>query len=162
MPNLTINEDGTIQFTEEQEKWLQALESKDFLQGSNQLHTSEGDRHYYCCLGIACKTTAIHQAEQYSGSNRHSTYSYNGATAVLPDDVAVVLGLRTTEGSFNLSEEWYDTLLPDTSQAIDGVRGHHSMGFLSTSLTQLNDHGISFATIAAIIRSNPPGLFRKD
>ena len=165
MPNLIIKEDGTIQFTEEQERWLDALESNEFLQGKNQLHTSEGPRHYYCCLGIACKVMGNYEPEVWSASNAQSTYSYNGATATLPNDVMFRLGLRTAEGSFDVEPEWYKSLPLSLSRAIDsifGIGGYKGLLKQPLSLTQLNDRGITFTGIAGIIRSNPPGLFARD
>ena len=162
MPNLIIKEDGTIQFTEEQERWLQALESNEFLQGKSQLHTSEGDRQYYCCLGIACKVMGNHKPEVYTSGRGYEAYSYNGSTAVLPDDVMSRLGLCTKEGSFDVEPEWYQSLPVSLARVVDSIFGTGRYMGHSSSLTQLNDHGITFASIAGIIRSNPPGLFARD
>jgi len=122
----------TFQFTEIQEKWLQALESGEYQQGHKWL------RHdgCYCCLGVACEVMGF----EYDLANASFKNGSRRMSWQLDKDVAASLGLRTQLG-----------------QLTEGVRG--PSGGLFFNLASLNDNGMPFTEIAAYIRANPENVF---
>ena len=125
--------------TEGAKKWIAALRSGEFKQGKDRLRTD--DR--FCCLGVACELAAREgiidkgKGERMdSGLTRYQYGSYElyygeGKYQYLPRLVCDWLGLNTSEGGYN-----------------------------QTSLTVLNDEGATFEEIAAVIESEPEGLFQ--
>lgn len=113
-------------------QWVAALRSGEFKQGTECLRSVDDN---YCCLGVACelfsKATGELEAEY---SNFSQEYRYGDKAAILPADVKDWLGLADEEGSYG------------------GTLEDHT-------LTGLNDIGKSFAEIADVIESEPPGLF---
>lgn len=88
----------------------------------------------FCCLGVACDV-AIKNGVALKVDRRGRWTVFDGCHLALPPAVQDWLGLRTEDG-----------------EAKDG-----------TCLTSLNDwEDLSFSEIAAVIRSEPPGLFRED
>lgn len=80
----------SFQFTELQEKWLKALESGEYQQGSCQLF----DGSSYCCLGVACCVMGLQK-----GANCFFAegYPFGGDLAF---GTYRALGLRTPSGRF--------------------------------------------------------------
>lgn len=79
--------------TENQEKWLQALESGDYEQGQNYLVKDSK----YCCLGVACE---IFEAMYVTRNTPESSYRvYSSGSFLPPEDVVEKLGLRDNKGS---------------------------------------------------------------
>lgn len=108
------------------EKWLEALESGEYKQAQSRMRKEMSKGHYsYCCLGVACE---------------------------------VANKLRVKQLDLSLSDDWNEMLPAEMSKtlgiAVDGnfiVEIYHR-GTPYTSLTDLNDNGIKFKTIAKIIR----------
>jgi hypothetical protein len=42
-------------------KWIEALESKKYLQGRNNLFIEDTKNEFYCCLGVACRVANINK-----------------------------------------------------------------------------------------------------
>lgn len=117
------------------EKWLEALRSGKFRQGTRMLRSREADE--YCCLGVACEISGLGKWENYH--NLADTYvvsANDSATGVLPDAVRRWLGLKAEDGRFTDSETGYPRWL-----------------------VSLNDSGVPFSDIADLIESEPEGLF---
>lgn len=115
--------------------WVADLRSQEYDQTVGRLSDGVGG---YCCLGIACeafiksggKLDKMHcPDEEYP-----VLYGRRGEGEVCPVEVVKWLGLSSDTGQF-------------------GDR------YLDDSLADRNDKGYSFAEIADIIESNPPGLF---
>lgn len=88
----------------------------------------------FCCLGVACDV-ALKNGVALKVDRDQSWVTFDGHPLTLPPAVQDWLGLRTEDGA--LCE--------------------------GPSLTDLNDwESHSFAEIAAVIRSEPPGLFKED
>jgi len=114
---------------EAREAWCLALESREYAQTKAMLQGGKG----YCCLGVACLVAEQNgiavEREKYTGANRLVGSSLHRQEAVL-----LWLGLQDGAGAFE--------------------------GEAGVSLVTLNDsQGMTFAEIAAVIRSNPRGLF---
>jgi hypothetical protein len=89
-----------------------------------------GDR--FCCLGVACELAV--KAGVIGPPVLDKTYRYGDSRFELDQRVGNWLGLRDNAGRFMKKGE------PE-------------------SLSDLNDHGKKFVTIARIIESKPEGLF---
>lgn len=122
-----------FKFTENQERWLQALESGGYPQQRNgNLHDNEG----FCCLGVGCVALGlpsrplsdIVDEEPWKGVVAYGTAR---RTAFPPEELVDALHLR--------------------------------IGFPGTNrLMTMNDsEGYSFAEIAAEVRANPTRYFTK-
>lgn len=112
--------------------WVEVLESGEYRQGRKRLKSE--DR--YCCLGVACELYMHVTGKSLKGT---AFYDEEG-TQALVENLRVVrdwLGLRDGMGRFFLGGD-------------------------STLLTRLNDTGTTFKEIAALIRSEPEGLFVKE
>lgn len=83
------------------EKWVEALRSGDYKQGQLMLNTGK-----FCCLGVLCDISDVHQWE---GS------SYGGKSASLSKEVLEYTGMKEGLG-------WYDYDYPSLSQLND-VKG---------------------------------------
>ena len=122
---------------ENAKKWVEALRSGKYEQGSGALKRRVDDGEYeFCCLGVACELFG------------------SGIRQRVRDDGCVVYGEDWETG-------WFFSLPPEVMRAL-GLSGH--MGGFPTSLgtetlAGLNDTGKTFAEIADIIESEPPGLF---
>ena len=124
-------------------KWVAVLRSGEFKQGKNYLN--RGDE--FCCLGVACE---LYQREMndlhiIDDEDQDCTY-YDGNSESLPNPVREWLGLKSTNGQFNV-EEMNRTLF------ITGLEGY--------TLAALNDEGCPFEKIADVIELEPEGLFLK-
>ncbi len=81
--------------TESQEKWLTALESGQYEQGSRYLCRN----NKYCCLGVACEIFNISfEAEKIDDD---IIKDYNGQQCASPPDIVDILNLYDNLGSKN-------------------------------------------------------------
>lgn len=122
-------------WTPEQQKehrklWVEALRSGKYQQTTDFLRTGIGPLVGFCCLGIACEVSGLG--------------TWDGNTYVTP----------SSESEGSLQPELMDWL------GLKGAEGEYwSTDEEQTSLARLNDHeGKTFAEIADIIESEPPGL----
>lgn len=129
---------------ENAKKWVEVLKSDRFKQARHVLHNVDEDS--YCCLGVACQLAieagvSLKQRDFFSESDGANITAYgdNDNFTSLPEEVQNWLGLDTDVG-----------MLPRPN---DITR-------LEESLAGLNDTGKTFADIAAIIESEPEGLFK--
>lgn len=124
--------------TPPQRAWVTALRSGEYTQGRGRLTTvNAAGTEEDCCLGVACKEAIKAgvdlKVECFEGGpDCFARVGYNGDKAVLPNAVRTHLGLATNAGAFN--------------------HGHDQ-------LAARNDAGATFAQIADLIESRPPGLF---
>ena len=129
-------------------QWLDALESGDYSQCKGKLVKTKqttGEPVSYCCLGVAA-TLAKVPSENVKGDAgnkyRHGVLMFwDGGdqgcyeeTEMLPEDAMEWLGLRSGDPELDLPP------------------GHKHYNIWGTSLVSLNDRGVSFADIAAMIR----------
>lgn len=113
------------------EKWLEALESGEYKQGTGVLVEglvdTENNKHpKYCCLGVLCDVVVENHVLKIDMINLDER-----AQGALPTAVAKLAGLNTL-GEFN------------TLVVYRGKR--------YSTLAQMNDGGVKFKTIARIIR----------
>lgn len=111
-------------------KWVAALRSGEYKQGTGQLAGLYKGGYKYCCLGVLCE---VYQKE-VGGlivEEKYRKKSYSGYALVLPPIVQEWVGLRTEEGNFHDGE----------------------------TLSFENDNGQTFEEIASLIESEPEGLF---
>ena len=114
--------------------WLEALRSGKYKQTTGMLHElddEQGRTIGFCCLGVACEIY-IATGHKLRRERKARRVFYEGVSSCLPDDVQNWLGLHDTYG------KW-----------------------AGGDLAAENDSGASFAEIADLIESNPPGLFVK-
>lgn len=135
--------------TDNQEKWLKALESGEYKQCRDQLRAEELDgdlvpRGYsYCCLGVAIAVLR-EDLVPHLGRQEHSCLS--GAFS----PVREMLGLHTGDGSIH-GDCW----------VVDGEDGEPSRN--AECLIEANDGAeLTFAEIAARIRAAPHKVFNYD
>lgn len=126
--------------------WVAALRSGLYRQGQNVLRRKAIDDgpDEYCCLGVACELAVaagiIPPAKEDTGVmiSLGEVYLYGDSYSTrLPPTVAEWLGLRDCSGEF---------------QPLDGKRN-------SNTLASLNDDGVDFEAIAAVVESEPSRLF---
>lgn len=137
-----------FKFTEEQEQWLQDLESGKFKQAPRALCriAPDGSRSY-CCLGVAMER--FHDGERDpldDGADNPVIYRGDDGeewTGILSEQVMDLLHFRGTAGE----------LAEGKSLRVTARDLHVSV------LTAANDCGASFADIAAFIRENPEAVF---
>ncbi len=121
--------------------WVKALESGKFSQTKNELRDHQG----YCCLGVACELAAeagiIGKAKHWLDDDDNDHFSYAGESLGLPPKVQRWLGLADRFGKFKDEGAGWD---------------------VDESLTNLNDDkNYTFKKIAALIKTEPEGLFRE-
>lgn len=117
--------------TEVIEQWVAALESGEYEQGRQFLRN--GDE--FCCLGILCELAvadgAIPAPEiDSSGLRSYGTAQGGRMQSVLPVEVQTYLGTLSCDPAVT------------------------SAGGANTTLSVLNDGGVSFSEIAKVIRNN--------
>jgi hypothetical protein len=116
-------------------RWLRALRSGKYKQGTGCLRKRRKGEDFYCCLGVACdlavKTHVIGRP-RFDRNSREYVYR-EVKTGSLPNKVREWLGLADDEGFF------------------EG----------GSSLAKKNDSGWSFKKIARLIESKPKGLFEE-
>lgn len=119
--------------------WVEALRSGKFKQATNTLEAVNGGM---CCLGVLAK---IAGCERTTGPDvdGNPVIKYDGEAGIAPDAARLWVGLGSDVGE----------LLGSFAVETDGRRVYHS------SLTELNDAGMTFEGIADVIESEPEGLF---
>jgi hypothetical protein len=103
------------------ERWVQAMRSGQYQQGTEALHPNG---HSYCCLGVLCD---LYRVEQGKGEWVDSLFACGPGdyeTAVLPEMVKSWAGMRTSTGSIAGTED---------------------------ELAALNDEGMEFPQLADLI-----------
>ena len=117
-------------------KWVKALRSGKYKQGTNVLHNTRNNT--YCCLGVL---TDLYQQDRRSKKKKMldvddklDTVSYDGAEFILPDAVVKWAGMKTYDGSWDVENG-------------------------DSNLVYLNDERCcSFKTIANVIEKNVENL----
>jgi len=107
-------------------KWLKALRSGKYEQGTNSLRINKDDKATYCCLGVLCDLYSKEKGNRWS--KLHDRYpTFMREMSVLPKKVMKWAGIEYTDGGFLYKNGKHDSL----------------MG--------LNDNGKSFKQIAKVI-----------
>lgn len=120
---------------ENRKKWVEALRSGEYEQGTGYLAYKYSGLQYFCCLGVACELYNKENQETplliepKSVGNQIIT-KYENTEYKLPKVVTEWLGLSTEEGSYSIGYNKYD-------------------------LATQNDIGMTFEGIADIIESEP-------
>ncbi len=117
------------------EKWCQALESGEFKQGKNSLCNEVEDS--YCCLGVLCKINNV-DAEVILAHN------------VLNKTHPALFSLQVAA---ELKNGYGDPVNYDLVREKLLSIGVGVVGFTTLSLVNLNDKGVTFNNIAALLRS---------
>lgn len=109
-------------------KWIEALRSGNYRQGTNRLCTLTADGPYYCCLGVAY---AIFKDQfEIKTVDYHSVRRFDGASGNLEHpDIRNALGINRI------------------GYLLKTIEGR-------SSLVTLNDDGYTFEEIASIIEEN--------
>lgn len=117
------------------EKWLNALLSDNYRQGTGALAASPHDdptRLHYCCLGVLCDVVGLEaKGDAYIGKRAFGAEDEAGA---LPTMVWRGLGLPSAN--------------PSIPVGLRLDRPHRD----SITLAEMNDDGFTFAQIADVIR----------
>lgn len=135
------------------EAWVTELESGRWKQGRGFLHT-QSDR--FCCLGVACSMAAAQGIVErgpylgYSEEEAHFKYGADRDGVSLPYEVRTWLGIDNGVGV--LSDRDIEKITPKTRLRVarESIAGDTALD--GGNLAALNDTGVSFATIAQIIR----------
>lgn len=121
-------------------RWVAALRSGDYPQGTGYLQTVDKHGSRFCCLGVLCDLAeqdgVIKQAEplaNVNGEEAHVTY---------PDPSPTAINGRTASVLPRVVKEWSG--LDSTHPLVDG-------GGRFYDLIDLNDEGTPFEEIADII-----------
>lgn len=132
------------------EAWVAELESGNRQQTTGRLHVTTKDHgDSFCCLGVACDMAKDRGLVERTSDVVQGTVRYNGLYTVLPDAVMDALGFDDFEGLFDFGS--LSTELKDEIYRQAGPRFWRERDSDST-LVDLNDSGVSFATIAKVIR----------
>lgn len=121
-------------------RWVEALRSGKYTQAQHGLHPESGG---YCCLGVACDLYGKAHGIVFvlnASDDDDPYYYFLEDSALLPRPVQEWLGLRTSDGEFSAPENIWG----------------------ETTLAERNDAGATFEEIAAIVESEPAGLFRGE
>ena len=121
-------------------KWIKALESGDYKQGSNKLKAEnvDGDVCYYC-LGVVCEVAGLRQVARGTSYHFITNNETHGENIGLPNELGKKLGLTFAgEKMGSLSSDIWDTWKFSDREAV--------------SLAAANDAGRSFVEIAAALR----------
>lgn len=111
-------------------KWVKALRSGEYKQGSYSLRNEKNE---FCCLGVLCNIHA--QEHPVLAATQISSKTYLGSSSYLPFEV----------------KEWAEM----TSKCGQLPSGKFTVGNEDYyDLAQMNDEGNDFATIANWIESN--------
>lgn len=113
-------------------RWVKALESGQYRQGTGFLVSRGRKFDKFCCLGVLCDMAVRAKVIAAPKSYSNTPYAYCGENKVLPPTVLRWAGLKSENGDF---------------------------GDDGNTLAELNDDGNTFKQIAKIIRSNPDGIF---
>ena len=84
-------------------KWIAALESGEYKQGTGVLHRVIDDKHSYCCLGVACEIVKDElELPVVLASEDTDRYQYgkDGTTGYFPCEV-----LHHYDIAYNMQEE---------------------------------------------------------
>lgn len=120
--------------------WVERLESGTIKQSKGKLGLETGER---CCLGVLCDIAVENGIIPPPSVCSARELSYAGTTLVLADKIRDWVGLSSNNGLFNFSEAFM----------LEKRHEEHE------ELTAMNDRGVSFSTIAALIKSKPRDLF---
>lgn len=117
-------------YTEDQLRWLDALESGEYAQAMGQLFDGSG----YCCLGVACEALGLERTQETiifpDKPSREVIYRFGGERTVAPREVVERLKLLGNCGD--------------------------ARGFSIPGLAGMNDSGkFDFKAIADVIRLHP-------
>lgn len=116
------------------EKWVKALRSGKYKQGTGYLRTSQDNSNSFCCLGVLCN---IHAQEHPELAKKETNPDvYMGETEFLPEKVMKWAGMDDSGGVRTDRE---------------GIEILDNEFF---SLAEANDYGISFTRIATWIEKN--------
>lgn len=88
----------------------------------------------FCCLGVGCEVIGL------TARLTHDDYLYDDKVSVAPQALIKALNLHDEYGR------------------IPGAKISHE----HSSLTKMNDNGMSFKDIAAFIRANPELVFKQE
>ena len=150
-----------MKLTDQQERWLQALESGKYNQTKEVLNDGKGG---FCCLGVACdifeeelglikqEDHITAEFEQKNVISYKSKEDYSFYAEVPPNAVKEILNLRTNGGDVK-----YGYAAPDNHlKAYDNFV--QEVGYC---LVEMNDDGKSFKEIAEKVRANPQFYFKE-
>ena len=119
---------------ENAKRWVEALRSGEYDQANGALRNGDG----FCCLGVACDLARVELGTEWEESDDGAArLAGSSSFGYLPVGVQRWLGLASNDGSF-----W------------PGGGG-------TETLASLNDDGKTFSEIAAVIESEPEGLFAR-
>jgi len=122
------------------DKWVAALRSGEYEQGTEALHAFETHlvhdrtrKRGFCCLGVLCEVAIKEGApvEKSISAYDSRTERYNGENCVLPREVMDWSGIKSPTGDIDMPADKDDICLTD-----------------------INDTGKTFAEIADIIEQH--------
>lgn len=141
----------SYEFSPEQLKWIEALESGEYHQTTGCLKRLKGRVVSHCCLGVAMElfdpNDNLMFLDTYTVMNSDGTSEFVGESngGSLSTSVMNLLRLRSSEGVNKRDETNIDKIILTFSE--------------SRALTRLNDEGMSFADIAKLLREKPEEYF---
>lgn len=124
------------------QKWIEALRSEEYTQTEGKLHTPEG----YCCLGVLTDLYLKETNQQWEFHEKTGDiisddfYTFEETDDFLPKSVSDWAGLNTNCPEV-VVENGYDGDEYDNGEDY------------STELSELNDHGYNFGSIAELIEA---------
>ncbi len=112
-------------------KWVAALRSGEYKQGKGCLENANGE---FCCIGVLAKLAGVDRTVSTGKNALNQSIIYDGQIGSASDKVKEWIGLVNEVGMYAQDDGWED-------------------------LARLNDNGHTFEDIAAIIESEPEGMF---
>lgn len=91
-------------------RWVEALRSGQYKQGTGYLRVRSEPHDRFCCLGVLCALAETDEIIALEGNGEDRCYSYGNRFAGLPNPVIEWAGLRTDHGDPVVIEESRMTL----------------------------------------------------
>jgi hypothetical protein len=130
------------------ERWIAALESGDYKQGANRLHYMDAEGSKFCCLGVLCDL-AVKAGVTVSYEVPCSIHEKqaDGSTKKI-NTTQIEYGEEVDRSGFGLPR----SVSSWARISGDGTRWVFTSSVDGLSLSELNDNGATFKTIAGLIR----------
>lgn len=142
-------------------KWVAALRSGEYLQGTGQLLNTYSGASKYCCLGVLCDLLVKEDTPGLEYSDRQPygssvlpgwTYHGIGETSILPAVLAIDLGLTDPNPRIPFIQAiWDDSRMSVYKESHVEWHGDTYFAPPFLDLASLNDSGFTFPEIADLI-----------
>ena len=140
------------------QKWIDALRSGKYEQGSEKLRGYEG----YCCLGVLCDLYAQEKNQEwefkgYSEDSEEESpdimdyWYFDGESEFLPDSVREWAGMAVKNPQVRVDVSPEDASANSSTYTISSPGDGEDKWFYNDEIANLNDLGYSFEKLSELI-----------